>query len=498
MTWLELRTFSIVAVALVVVWSVSPLGSQSVLRVIATGESSTSADRPYEYMDVNSSLPWFGTSERAGPIKTVPTLFTASLISSWQSKCLRTDSWGNVKIPFLERLDANNAGADGWHAVDHGVADEAAYASLIGIPIANISDPAFDKEFTMETSYWWLNCPTISNAREPVGINVSAYPWYTTSGSTGFSLSTKFRRLSMTDAKLEARPLVVNTRIEDMLLGVFCHIQTTYVEARVQCTRADCGISAVRRSLRPHPSLNWTTLDSQSAPIWENIIYIFLSTAAAHPLFPTMFHYYLADPSAPVLTSPGDYSFSGVIEQLGHVTNTDFAFRFGQMLNTFWVAAAGYLTVSSGSAGLSAASTPWTQGDWLAYGAEYPYLNATGTQTRRYPSIRCQYGWLACLLAASLLLFITSFVPTAVRLAKQTPDLSLNISSMIRDNPYVDTPVGGAASSTLDARQQARMWKNVKVRFGDVVPENEVGHLAIGVLGHGKLVAKAKKDRLYD
>lgn len=500
MTSIELRALTAATLALLLIWSFSPLGSQSVLRVIATSVLSHNTTETYNYMNVSGYPPWLFDYRRQGAASITMTLFTASLISSWNSKRLPTDPWGNVKVPFLEPIEQHGDNKSGWYEVGQRVSEQAEYASLIGIPIASIADGQYSKDFTFETSYWWLDCPQIGNVAQPAESDLS---WMSITGSTGFTLSTLGRPL-VNDT---ARPFVITTRAGNMtarpevLFGAMCFMRTTYVEARVHCNKSSCCTSALRRSRLTHPSETWTVFDVGDNEILEffalQLGASFLAATSDYPGLPTMFHYYLADPSASVVGVPDNDTYYEVALKVANITAEDFAIRFGQLLNTYWVAMVGYLTISNGAAELTADSTPWTTQAYAADSGE-PYLNATGTRTKQFEAIQCHYAWLASLLTASFLLFCTSFMPTAVHLVKRTPDISLNISSMVRDNPRVEKPLGRASNSTLDASDQARMWKNIKVQFGDVMPQDQIGHLAIGSLGNGKSMAKAKGDRLYD
>lgn len=70
------------------------------------------------------------------------------------------------------------------------------------------------------------------------------------------------------------------------------------------------------------------------------------------------------------------------------------------------------------------------------------------------------------------------------------------VSTMTRDNSYVDLPSGGC---TLDGLERARLLKDMRVRLQDVAPEDGVGHIALssaetsekGNLVSGRLYAGA-------
>ena len=51
------------------------------------------------------------------------------------------------------------------------------------------------------------------------------------------------------------------------------------------------------------------------------------------------------------------------------------------------------------------------------------------------------------------------------------------VSTMTRDNPYIDLPPGGC---TLDCLERTRLLKDVSVRLQDFAPDDAVGHIAFG------------------
>jgi hypothetical protein len=62
-------------------------------------------------------------------------LFLGALIASKSTQDLASDSWGNVKIPFLESLDSNPANESGWIPVP---TENVSYSSPLGIIIDEV------------------------------------------------------------------------------------------------------------------------------------------------------------------------------------------------------------------------------------------------------------------------------------------------------------------------------------------------------------------------
>ncbi|XTI91057.1 hypothetical protein V2W45_1219933, partial [Cenococcum geophilum] len=89
----------------------------------------------------------------------------------------------------------------------------------------------------------------------------------------------------------------------------------------------------------------------------------------------------------------------------------------------------------------------------------------------------CHRTWLVRLLIATLAMFPASLVNIVLGFVTYVLDLAMNILKNLRGNPHFDLSISGAI---LDDRQRPRILKNVMVRFGDVAPEEKVGHLAVG------------------
>ena len=105
----------------------------------------------------------------------------------------------------------------------------------------------------------------------------------------------------------------------------------------------------------------------------------------------------------------------------------------------------------------------------------------------------CNRIWAIILLAASSVLLLCGLAGAIVKHMTRGPKILDYVSTITRDNPYIDLPSEGC---TLDGLERAKLLKGLKIKLQDVAPDNVVGHIAFGsaeVLGMGKL----KMDRLY-
>lgn len=104
-TPLQLKHLHLMAPAVVVLWSLSPLGGQGSLRVISTEPSGILIHANITYLGFVSPFTNEGVgSASAGPLVPINAAFTSSMASSRAAKLAPQDLFGNVKVPMLESL----------------------------------------------------------------------------------------------------------------------------------------------------------------------------------------------------------------------------------------------------------------------------------------------------------------------------------------------------------------------------------------------------------
>lgn len=120
---------------------------------------------------------------------------------------------------------------------------------------------------------------------------------------------------------------------------------------------------------------------------------------------------------------------------------------------------------------------------------------SNGTLTTREEVIQAHSAWVATLAVASAVMIVASLVSPVTRIfLRRGPDLMFNISSLAtRDSKHIGLPASG---TYLDPSDKARLVKDLKVRFGDVRRDADIGRLAIGMLdvyGVPKVAAVQRK-----
>lgn len=160
LTQARLGGLNTVGVSMTIIWALSPLGAQSILRILGSKDVTTYG--PVVYVDTNTP-PLFTGSSFLGSGTTRETfdlmrsMITAAMLSADSTKESTQDSWGNVKIPYLTSY-ADHTSDGSWVKVpDNGVV----FSSLIGLPAKSISLGS-RLNFNMESSYIELQCHPLS------------------------------------------------------------------------------------------------------------------------------------------------------------------------------------------------------------------------------------------------------------------------------------------------------------------------------------------------
>jgi hypothetical protein len=104
-TQLHLRTFNFIGLGLIVLWLLSPIGSQAILHVLDSPLSPVPSSANVTYINSRQQL----YAAPAGPFRNTwysgfTMLFGASLLAPSAVKISTMDLWGNVKIPYYSNV----------------------------------------------------------------------------------------------------------------------------------------------------------------------------------------------------------------------------------------------------------------------------------------------------------------------------------------------------------------------------------------------------------
>lgn len=492
---LTLKSVNALTPFLFLLWALSPLGGQAGLRVIYTQESFTNKTQNFTYLAFVSPFTNGGvTSASAEPLVPINAIFTASLISSAKTKNLPQDQFSNVKIPIYENLPSSQEGNDSdWRSVPG--SGDLQWSSLTGLPVHNLPSSGISL-FTMNTAYMVTTC-IVSGQNWEKGNRQSLEEFQGWSGANYAltpGLITPYAPANFTFRSLD---LYSDGDSTDNLLTVAnCNVTMDYVEVQIKCNGQVCQSVAARPSKSPamhKPTYSITNLSpTYYTPVnglgQRDITYTYFFkdlTNATNPTVgcdttfcpPSVIEGYLVNP-----TNPLSQTHTSKIWEIG---NKLVSQRFTQLINTYWIDSIAPFAVS-GNFTLAYSDFSTT--------SQYNTDSTIGTIMTNETVIKCDYKWFAIMLICSLVLFMAGLATVVLTACRRGPDVLDRFSSLLRDNPYAEIP---QKSSMEDALDQSKRLGNLRVRIGDVCPEEDVGYVAIGTLDGNYAVRKLSPRRKY-
>lgn len=280
-----------------------------------------------------------------------------------------------------------------------------------------------------------------------------------------------------------------------------CTVTTSDVEAQVLCNGNFCRTSAKRLSTLPHNSTNLTVIEllenqrhgsSQAfwtvgvgGPSWSKSPQLLFLSPLINATTPVMdssshtsaFEHYFVEPGAPFSAVP---QLSGNTLALYHIGNLTFSHRLTQLFNTMW---------------LSSAAPYALTGNFTSPSNHYYGVSTVGGTTSKAQTVlHCDNGWLAILVFASCVMLAAGVGTAMLDASRRGPDVLSSFAFALRDNKYVRSSLGPSMDDNAD---MAKRKRNVRVRFGDVHPDEDIGHVAIATSTDSETIEPLRKGRLY-
>jgi hypothetical protein len=503
---LQLRRITLLGVALIAVWVLSPIGGQGSIRQITISEVISVQPTSFNYVVPHGNMKLYAEDRSLSVRLILETIFLAAIIGPLSIKSSPLDTWGNVKVPSIEYYEKESEADDeGWYDTRGGSYDS--YSSIIGIPMTGTNSSEFiDYRMKIPSMYLHLDCSlvTLQDAYPEFLPNGSRSPSVQSGGSEAWWVDDTKQRVNT--ALGDLKPFTFSYRTWGTP-RIYCSMTTTYVELDIICpTSSTCSAAKIRRSLLDHPPPAWTMMDMGSygnstnldaRTNWDLFLDQFLAMGQGTNGHATQLDYYMADPETA-------NRLWGAIK--GEVPREAFSVRLNQLINALWFCMNGLRAITGGLSD----ETSYLNNTNVSFAREnFPDLYggrmaiawpAVGTKSTKKSVIAAHKGWVAALAVASTTLILSSLVPPIVRWSlTKGPDLMMNISSLAtRDNPYIPLPANG---TFMDASDRSRLLKDLKLRFGDVGGRAEAaGRLAIGSLDGpgGSSVARVRKGYVYE
>lgn len=482
-----LCTFDVLGVSLIALWALSPVGGQASLRLLGAGEQPASSAQNVSYLNPDSaSFFTLGTDTTSSFDFYTNALYLSALFNSPAGQASAVDTWSNVKIPTIEKLESTSkSDADGWY---HVPPENATYSSLVGLPIDGTRYNG-SYHFYVESLYMVLDCPTVS-----VSTILNNYTSGCWNSNGGFSLD-----LNGTSPTLypnqTSYPAVVPMGVNfcassyldaDNSFIANCTLTRSSVESNITCHRGSCSVTQIRRSKFDQRPPGYTPLSDATGAANFGSYWPKSGNSGEHSGGSTPTEFFISDPTMNSLTSSmsrgaNDISLKGISADL-------FSDRFSLVFNTYWQCS----IVPWFQTGNFPSNTSALNDKPLFYG-EGRFNTTTTTVTTFTDIYICDRMWAVILFIASCVLLLCGICGATVKHMARGPQILGYVSTMTRDNPYIDLPSGGC---TLDGLERARLLKDLEVQMQDVAAEGGVGHIALGTaetIESGKLVS----GRLY-
>lgn len=474
LTQIRLRSLNIFAIFTIVLWCLSPLGSQASLRVISIVTSYSSSSIHLATINTFTEYQYGYAEGISEAVTTVANPVIASISGASLLGTRNQDLWGNIRFPRIENLENSSTG---WMNVPQ--SDNLTYASLVGTPVDNLPKSG-NTSFTLPGSYLSISCSDFGSSNQtkftnftssdaPSPDNGADCSWTSFEGGSQYQIAISEPcsgfDVSMASGTRNARKLIWESRL-DLWTRAKCDLTTTYVDANVTCTESvsgsssasTCNLSSARRSPSPQFNTNWTVLDIVNhGPDAKAVLNILTG------LFP---YAQLSGGKQPVpiyITDPyhavGSFDTSMQTYSVGREV---FETRLSQLLNSILYMGINpaAFTGSFNSSSIQLKGSP---------------LNFTAKNTIQQELVRCSRPWLGMLIVASLAIFVFALIGAFLRVSTLTPDILGSISVALLQNRIR----GIVGSSTWDSDTWARGLRNTKIYLGDVEADAEYGSIAL-------------------
>lgn len=473
-TQVRLRAVNSVALGIIILWCLSPLGSQASLRVIyiapqylsnATSLIAMKTFAAYEYT--------YAAGMSTGKLS-VGAPFTASLLAGRLLQQQNQDLWGNVRLPSIENLHPNGTS---WIDIKDKPIE---YTSLVGVPVGPLPTRG-NTTYSLVNSYLKVTCDTFEERPHGFQLNYTSDPPPVPSNKTYGWVSSKINPLQMgitiprnfdpEERNVDSRQFIWET-LNDNSTFAQCHLSTTFIEVSISCSLKKCQPLAVRPS--PNPDIgNKTVFDLTAHPqvILNLLTGLFPTSMLSGGINPLVS--YMLDPSSAV----GSANQTSVYA-LGREM---FELRLAQILNTVLMLGIGMNSITSSiDTFLSARS---------------PVANSTidAVVTIKHDIVRCNRAWLSILILASLSTCLVVGTAMVLQFYTLAPDVLGSLSLAMLDHEEGD----GRGRSTWDGDRWTRKRRETVVRLADVRAQEEVGRIGLSVDGSGAGGAKLKRGRVY-
>ncbi|KAJ5658985.1 hypothetical protein N7507_005436 [Penicillium longicatenatum] len=380
-TQLRLRTFGGLSLTLGLLWTVSPVGSQSPLHILSTAPTVSITHQTIQHPQVNGSSVADGAADLLWYAPYIDALYTTSLIASESFRYSSMDPWANLKIPNFDAL-SSTANSTGWVTVP--TDQNITYSALTGIPLGGLNK-AGNVTAVVESTYFSLELVNTTGNLALNGDGVEA----------NLTIAKDFIPWNSSDASAKETAYASFSPVNQAFKAVFKWSQR-YFQLEVRCVVTgnsvrdrNCTVNAMKMS-RPstHPEFNWiTAADIQGQ--WNSLLSgqnFSLSEA------------YLRNPQSPLDAKLSDHSTASP-------SMYNLRVRLEQLLNTIFF------------------STIDPEGSLQGIPSNPIKVNATRAFYNPGSIYVVDYIWLAVFLVATTVMAASAVVTAVLTSLSKNPDI---------------------------------------------------------------------------
>ncbi|KAF4955468.1 hypothetical protein FSARC_11835 [Fusarium sarcochroum] len=520
---LFVRSNLLFGILIVLVWGLSPLGGQSAVRLLHTGEGIKEKRGPIYYAD--SRLQYSLNAKQFMDDSLTPQVsfngpkwYMASLVASPAMKADPVDLWGLPKIPQWPR-ELGDGVERRLDQLDNEafIPENEFYTSWLGVHVQglNLVQGKAQYDFAVKKTYYDTNCTSAKT-----GLRVAEYSKHiadpefnltTEKEGDGTVYMTPMFAVSMTLPNMTQKfpdnwknPIPLNdvpparmqyiTRESPRNLTCFalfdCDVRKIVVDTDIMCNTSsrstDCWATRQKRSNDRFHSDEFPS-DFTSDGKWGEWDHHFregffkkwsAAEQASRPTGVSLTDLYLAGDNR---------SFDEFGESKESWTDVPldlFSRRLTTMFNTYLDSA-----MNNGHNKPSFQRKPdqyemaWEKGS--TQDANPAFSQTEGTATVRYQVYRANRLWVSLLITTTACLEVLAVLGVVLQLFIRGPDILGFASSLTRENPFVDVLPGG---TTIDGSERARLLGHLKVQLSDIRPDEGAGYIALrGVRSVDKL-----------
>lgn len=460
-----------------ILWGLSPIGGQASLRLLLQGTKSTTDFHNVTYASTDS-ISASNTDPAAEFDFLLNSLYSAALFERYDEQSLSMDIWGNVKIPTIEPLIASGQpDAEGWLIVDAN--SSLPYSSLVGIPVSGLKTDA-NSSFYIESYYLVLDCPTLSvwdhgpTTLVPEGgfsLEIEGILPSNEDSSTLYAGADSYPTLELPKVGFASGSTINGD--QDFIAN--CTMTRSSVESNVMCNGMSCSVVRMRNSRYDTRPPAYTSLAAQNQA--DEFAEKWMGSAGALPggqSSPTEF--FIQDPTLKHLMTPGHIQGNA---DLTGIEPHEFSQVFSLLFNTYWQC---WLMPYWQTGNLPSNITQFNEETFEGNFSVPMVVNSTTANFTWSANVYvCDRYWASTLIFISSILVCCTVAGALLEHRTSSPEIFGYVSSLTRDNPYFDQPIGG---STMDGVKLSKMLRDVKVRIQDVARDDEEArHIAFSTAG---------------